>query len=138
MSVGAPGRAAGRAAAADTAAVSGRAAEAPTGEPGGVPVRVVVTLLVRVTRMVSELLIVPILLVVLVMLAMRVFAWVGREDPTGPAAVTVNRSTMPQASATHADQVRTRMVLHFPSKELSAERSGPAPNARDQREGKRN
>ena len=40
-------------------------------------VAVVVTLLVRVTW------VVPVLLVVLVMLAMRVFAWAGRKDPDG-------------------------------------------------------
>ena len=47
-------------------------------------------------------------LVLLVVLAVRVFAWAGRRGPEEPAAVTM--STMPQASATHADQVRTRMV----------------------------
>jgi hypothetical protein len=47
-------------------------------------------------------------LVVPVLLAMRVFAWAGRRDPMGPAAVMMSR--MPQASTTHADHVRTRMV----------------------------
>ena len=60
-----------------------------------------VMLLVRVTWMV-------VVLVLLVMPAMRVFAWAGRKGPEEPAAVTMSR--MPQASATHADHVRTRMV----------------------------
>ena len=51
---------------------------------------------------------VVVVLVLLVVPAMRVVAWAGRRDPMGPAAVTMSR--MPQASATHADQVRTRMV----------------------------
>jgi hypothetical protein len=50
-----------------------------------------------------------VVLVVLVLLAMRVFAWAGRRGPVDPAAVMMSR--MPQASTTHADQVRTRMVL---------------------------
>jgi hypothetical protein len=49
-----------------------------------------------------------VVLLVLVLLAVRVVAWAGRVDPMGPAAVMMSR--MPQASATHADQVRTRMV----------------------------
>jgi hypothetical protein len=49
-----------------------------------------------------------VLLVLLVLLAMRVFAWAGRRGPVEPTAV--NRSRMPQASTTHADLVRTRMV----------------------------
>jgi hypothetical protein len=49
-----------------------------------------------------------VVLVVPVLLAMRVFAWAGRRDPMGPAAVMMSR--MPQASTTHADHVRTRMV----------------------------
>jgi len=48
------------------------------------------------------------MMVLLVMLAMRVFAWAGRKGPKEPTAVMMSR--MPQASATHADQVRTRMV----------------------------
>jgi hypothetical protein len=48
------------------------------------------------------------MMVLLVMLAMRVFAWAGRKGPEEPTAVMMSR--MPQASATHADQVRTRMV----------------------------
>jgi hypothetical protein len=76
------------------------------------------------------------LLVLLVLLAMRMFAWAGRKDPEEPTASTMSR--MPQASTTHADLVRTRMVPSLSFQEISAERSGPAPNARDQREGKRN
>ena len=43
--------------------------------------------------------------VLLVLLAMRVFAWAGwtRMGAEEPTAVTMSR--MPQASATHADQV---------------------------------
>ena len=51
---------------------------------------------------------VVLMLVLLVLLAMRVFAWAGRKGPEEPTAVKMSR--MPQASATHADQVRTRMV----------------------------
>jgi hypothetical protein len=46
--------------------------------------------------------------VMLVLLAMRMFAWAGRKDPFEPTAT--RRSRMPQASTTHADLVRTRMV----------------------------
>jgi hypothetical protein len=67
-------------------------------------VGVVVTLLVRV----AWVLVLVLVLVVLVVLAMRVVAWAGRRDPMGPAAVMMSRNA--QASATHADQVRTRMV----------------------------
>ena len=49
-----------------------------------------------------------VVLVLLVVLAMRVFAWAGRKDPEEPTAVKMSR--IAQASATHADQVRTRMV----------------------------
>jgi hypothetical protein len=52
--------------------------------------------------------VVLVLLVVLVLPAMRVFAWARRGDPCDPAAT--RRSRMPQASTTHADLVRTRMV----------------------------
>jgi hypothetical protein len=64
-----------------------------------------VTLPARVTRAVV---VVVVLLVLLVLLAMRMFAWAGRQDPMGPAASKMSR--MPQASTTHADLVRTRMV----------------------------
>ncbi len=70
----------------------------------GGPAGVVVTLLVRVTWAV----VLVVLVVVLVVPAMRVVAWAGRRDPMGPAAVMMSR--MAQASATHADRVRTRMV----------------------------
>jgi len=56
----------------------------------------------------------------LVLLAMRMFAWVRGADP--PMPITRRVSSMPQASTTHADFVHTRKVLHFPS-------SGSAPNA---------
>ena len=50
-----------------------------------------------------------VLLVVLVVLpAVRVFAWAGRQASLKPAAARMSR--MPQASTTHADLVRTRMV----------------------------
>ena len=77
-----------------------------------------------------------VVLVLLVLLAMRVFAWAGwtRMGAEEPTAVTMSR--MPQASATHADQVRTRMVPSLSFQGL-AERSGPARGARGQREGKR-
>jgi hypothetical protein len=42
--------------------------------------------------------------------AVRLFAWVWRGDPVDPA-VRSSRSRMPQASTTHADLVRTRMVV---------------------------
>ena len=68
-----------------------------------------VTLLVRVASVVVVVAVVVLVLpVLLVVLAVRVVAWAGRGDPMGPAAVVM--STMAQASATHADQVRTRMV----------------------------
>jgi hypothetical protein len=54
------------------------------------------------------LLLLLVLLALLIVLAMRVFAWAGRKGPEEPTAVMMSR--MPQASATHADQVRTRMV----------------------------
>jgi hypothetical protein len=68
-----------------------------SGREAGVLVVVVVTLLVRVTWLVLPLL-----------LAMRVFAWAGRMGPKEPTATRMSR--MLQASATHADIVRTRMV----------------------------
>jgi hypothetical protein len=102
----APGCPTGRAIAVD-AAVSGQPAAVLTWVLVGVLTRVVVTTLARVACVVMAVLLL-VLLVLLVLLAMRVFAWAGRGDPMGPAAVTISR--MPQASATHADQVRTRMV----------------------------
>jgi hypothetical protein len=101
----APGRPTGRAIAVD-AAVSGQPAAVLTWVLVGVLTRVVTTL-ARVACVVIAVLLL-VLLVLLVLLAMRVFAWAGRGDPMGPAAVMMSR--MPQASATHADQVRTRMV----------------------------
>jgi hypothetical protein len=95
----------GRAIAAETSATSGRMADVPTVVLGALA-GAVATLLVRVARVAM----VGVLLVVLVVLvAVRVVAWAGRVDPMGPAAVMMIRM-MPQASATHADQVRTRMV----------------------------
>src|SRR5580693_6074652 len=61
-----------------------------------------------------------------VLLAMRMFAWVRGADPPMPATRRV--SSMPQASTTHADFVHTRKVLHFPS-------SGSALNAQVRRRG---
>src|SRR5580693_2518565 len=61
-----------------------------------------------------------------VLLAMRMFAWVRGADPPMPATRRV--SSMPQASTTHADFVHTRKVLHFPS-------SGSAANALVRRRG---
>jgi hypothetical protein len=75
--------------------------------------------LVKVTWMV--LLVMLVLLVVL--LAMRVFAWAGRGDPIDPAAARMSR--MPQASTTHADLVRTRMVPSLSFLRISAERCRP-------------
>ena len=97
---------------ADAAVASGRPAGVATGVVVGalaevladVLVRVLATLLVRVACVVM----VVVVLVLLVLLAMRVFAWAGRKGPEEPTAVTMSR--MPQASTTHADQVRTRMV----------------------------
>jgi hypothetical protein len=48
-----------------------------------------------------------------VLLAMRMFAWVRGTDPPMPATRRV--SSMPQASTAHADFVHTRKVRHFPS-----------------------
>ena len=93
----------------------------------GGPVRVVVTLLVRVAWMV--------VVVLLVVLAVRVVAWAGRRDPMGPAAVVMSK--MPQASATHADQVRTRMVPSLSFRGDKRSMPGPARGARGQEEGKR-
>jgi hypothetical protein len=42
------------------------------------------------------------------LLAMRMFARAGRRDPEEPTATRMSR--MPQASTTHADLVRTRIV----------------------------
>jgi hypothetical protein len=97
---------------ADAAVASGRPAGVATGVVVGalaevladVLVRVLVTLLVRVACVVM----VVVVLVLLVLLAMRVFAWAARKGPEEPTAVTMSR--MPQASTTHADLVRTRMV----------------------------
>ena len=96
------------------AAASGRPARGATGVAGaladmlaGVLLLVLVALLVRVAWVVVAVVVV-VVLVLLVLLAMRVFAWAGRRGPVEPAAVTMSR--MPQASTTHADQVRTRMV----------------------------
>jgi hypothetical protein len=69
---------------------------------------VLVTLRVRVARVVVVVVLL-VLRVLLVVVAVRVVAWAGRGDPMGPAAA-VKMSRMAQASATHADQVRTRMV----------------------------
>ena len=97
---------------ADAAVASGRPAGVATGVVVGalaevladVLVRVLATLLVRVACVVM----VVVVLVLLVLLAMRVFAWAARKGPEEPTAVTMSR--MPQASTTHADLVRTRMV----------------------------
>ncbi|HEX4291077.1 MAG TPA: hypothetical protein VH021_19280 [Trebonia sp.] len=94
----------GRAIAAETSATSGRMADVPTVVLGALA-GAVVTLLVRVARVAM----VGVLVVLVVLVAVRVVAWAGRVDPMGPAAVMMIRM-MPQASATHADQVRTRMV----------------------------
>src|SRR5580693_10114395 len=50
-----------------------------------------------------------VLLVLLVLLAMRMFAWTGRADPFMPTATRMIR--MLQASTTHADFVHIRTVL---------------------------
>ena len=44
------------------------------------------------------------------LLAVRVFAWAGGTDPLIPAATTMIDSTI-QASTTHADLVHVRIVL---------------------------
>src|SRR5215470_9692283 len=53
--------------------------------------------------------------------AVRVFAWAGWTDPFMPTA-TKMIERMLQASTTHADFVHVRIVRHFPSKGISAER----------------
>jgi hypothetical protein len=50
----------------------------------------------------------PVAVTAVGLLAMRMFAWAGRRDPEEPTATRMSR--MPQASTTHADLVRTRMV----------------------------
>src|SRR5215469_8189812 len=50
-----------------------------------------------------------------VLLAMRMLAWVPGTDPDMPATKRVSRTL--QASTTHADFVHTRKVRHFPSTE---------------------
>jgi uncharacterized membrane protein YedE/YeeE len=76
---------------------------------GGRVAESLVTLLVTVARVVMVVAVMlVVVLVLLVLLAMRVFAWARRRGPVEPTAVTMSR--MPQASTTHADQVRTRMV----------------------------
>src|SRR5215469_13197109 len=60
-----------------------------------------------------------------VLLAMRMFAWVRGTDHPMPATRRV--SSRPQASTTHADFVHTRKVLSLSFLRISAERSGSAP-----------
>jgi hypothetical protein len=60
-----------------------------------------------------------------VLLAMRMFAWVRGTDPLMPATRRV--ISMPQASTTHADFVHTRKVLSLSFHRISGERSGSAP-----------
>jgi hypothetical protein len=60
-----------------------------------------------------------------VLLAMRMFAWVRGTDPPMPATIRV--SSMPQASTTHADFVHIRKVLSLSFLRISAERWGSTP-----------
>jgi hypothetical protein len=70
------------------------------------------------SRVASLVVVVVMMLVVLVVVAVRVVAWAWRWAPVmGPAVVS--RSRMPQASTTHADLVRTRMVLSLSFRVMS-------------------
>jgi hypothetical protein len=113
----APGRAAGRAGggcACPAASAAGR-----LGWPALVKVAGMAAPVAPVARAASRVApLVVAVVVVLVVVAVRVVAWAWRWAPVmGPAVVS--RSRMPQASTTHADLVRTRMVLSLSFRVMS-------------------
>jgi hypothetical protein len=85
----------------------------------------------RVAPLVVVVVVLVVLALLLVVVAVRVVAWAWRWAPVmGPAVVS--RSRMPQASTTHADLVRTRMVLSLSFREIFWS-AGPALGARGRR-----